>query len=142
MNMNGYKVTIAHNRLHASGATESYGEWSESYSNTFESIEKIEKYPDLCSVEDLKIGDTVYVVWAEWSTGDSFGNADRYYTEALAVFSNSTDAVNMKNALMKSDGKGYNFVASIGQIFETEYAPWDGYFERLDEIHVTEAILE
>lgn len=135
----GYKVDINHYCEQSEFSDEAYGDWYESYSNSLDSIKIVEdEYPDVASVEEFKVGDEVYVVWAEWSSGDSFGRGDRCSTEALAVFSKSEDAYGFAEACERATSKdGYNFTASTGQKFSSSYVPWSGYFESLDGVHVT-----
>ena len=140
--MFGYKVQIEQYQDESYRSDEEYGDWQESYSNTFNSVEKIEKYPDLVSVEELIQGNPVHVVWAEWSDGDSFGNSYRGRVEAYGVFSKWEDALGLKTALENSTNNGYNFTASTGQVFESKYVPWNGYFESLDSINIDTSFLK
>jgi len=138
----GYKVDISSYCTESEYSDEPYGDWYTNTSNSFESISITDKYPDVASVEEFKTGDEVYVVWAEWSSGDSFGHGDRCSTEALAVFSKSEDAYGFAAECEKSNSKeGYSFTASTGQKFNSGYVPWSGYFESLDGIHVAHSYM-
>ena len=141
--MYGYKVIIDQHCDDSYQSPEQWGEWHSSHTNTFSSISKDNsEYPDVVSTEDIKDGQNCFVIWAEWSSGDSFGHGDRSNVEALAVFSQSKDAFDMKNALKKPmDGYSYDFTASTGQNFHSDFAGWSGYFESLDDIHVSPTIM-
>jgi len=137
----GYKVRISQYCDHSENISHGDGEWDfsweESYSNSFESVVKTDKYPDITALHDFEVGDQAFLVWAEWSTGDSFGHGDRSHVEAFALFKNSEDAYAYAHALEHApDGKKFKFVSSEGQVFENIYMPWHGYFESLDNIHV------
>ncbi|HET8688511.1 MAG TPA: hypothetical protein VFM18_18010 [Methanosarcina sp.] len=115
--------------------------WSESYSNYFDRITKTDEYPDVVSMHDFKAGDQAYLVWAEWSSGDSFGHGDRNNVEALGVFMHKHDAENFAQVLRetrsnKSESGNFSWTSSEGQIVETGCLPWCGYFETLDNINV------
>lgn len=143
--MFGYKVTISQYCNESHRSEEAYGDWYESYTNSAIGVEKIEKYPDCASVENLIQGNPVHVVWAEWSSGDSFGNSDRGSVEAIAVFSKWEDARGLYNAITDGDDNdkcAYKFVASTGQVFESTYAPWSGYFEHLDSVNIDTMFLQ
>ena len=137
--MYGYKININRYCDESHESEEQYGDWSSSYSNSFDSVKQISKYPDLVSVEKLKIGDSVFVVWCEWSSGDSFGNSYCGNTEGVAIFSKEEDALGLSDAIYK---KRKDFKASTGQVFGFIGAPWSGYFEKLEEVHISSAVLK
>jgi hypothetical protein len=51
---------------------------------------------------DVKVGDTVYVVAAIYSTGDSFGHDDRYYCEYIDAFLLFSNALACSNVVIAS----------------------------------------
>jgi hypothetical protein len=68
----------------------------------------------------VKRGDIVWLVWAQYSTGDSFGSYGGQY-ELCGAFASEADA-----------GKEAARLTSV-----TDYSvPWNGYFESLDFIKV------
>ena len=145
--MFGYIVEIDSKCVESVFPEEQFGSWSESFVNRFNRIFKDSgDFPDVVSVEEFNVGDSVIVVWAQWSSGDSFGYADGGCVEALAVFSNIDDAFGLKHAMVehikKNDDSGYNFVASTGQVFKADHTPWYGYFEHLDAINIEHVTLE
>lgn len=141
--MFGYKVDISQHCHESHQSDEQYGDWYSSSTNTFESVSKCtDSYPDAASVEDIPTGSLAYVVWAEYSSGDSFGRGDCCSTEVLAVFTNNADAVGLAKHIREQNGKDvntYKFTASTGQVFESGFAPWSGYFEHLDTVYVEHA---
>lgn len=71
-------------------------------------------------------GDTVYLVWAQYSTGDSFGSDGGKY-ELCAVYDNAEDAATERERLEKV----------------TDFSvPWTGYFEDLDFVRVEALTVE
>lgn len=86
---------------------------------------------------NVKKGDTVYVVWAEWSSGDSFGFGERNHVEVMEIFRSKQKALACAETLefTKKDYKN--------EVEKTvpAYRGWIGYFERLDAIHVEETVI-
>jgi len=147
----GYKVEIDSCCTHSEQSDEEYGPWEESYSNSLQGhATKTEEYPDVASIHDVKPGTNVLIVWAEWSTGDSFGHADNRGTEVLGLFLDMESAKALADGL-KKDGQswrtgskkqasdGYKVRTPDGQVFESGFAPWNGYFESLSDIHINTA---
>ena len=140
--MYGYKVNIGQVCNHRESSEEQYGSWSESNSNYFEYVTKTDKYPDIVSSLDIKAGHPCFVVWAEWSSGDSFGQSINGRTEALAIFETLEAANEFETKLIKPDG-GYltKFSTQDNQQHEVR-CPWTGYFEDLTDIHIEQAVLK
>jgi hypothetical protein len=73
-----------------------------------------------------KPGDTIYLVWAQYSTGDSFGSYGAQY-ELCAVFNNPDEAEKEKDRLENT----------------SDYSvPWTGYFESLDSLNVESFVVQ
>ena len=106
--MFGYKVDINQHCYHSESDGERYGFWSESYSNDFRGVTPVDKYPDITSSLDIKAGEICYIVWAEWSSGDSFGRGDNSSIEALAVFKDLECAKHLAKTARNT--KDYSFV--------------------------------
>lgn len=148
--MFGYKVEINQYCTHSEYSNEQFGSWSVSYDNTFQHIRKKkgnEEYPDIVSSIDFAPGDQVYVVWLEYSTGDSFGHSYRGRVEPIAVFNNYKDAESLKKLIEKPEFKENDLDKGIyiqlitfesldGQTLDIGASPWTGYFETLEEVHI------
>ena len=122
------------------------------YSNTMDTIINswpLDKYPSFKSPIEIKKGEVAFIVWVEYTSGHTFGKSIRGYTEILGIFDkdNYKAATELANAI-----KGYNTCdlfdkktsmikvnTSDNQSFNL-YANWDGYFERLEEVHITPVI--
>lgn len=137
---------------------EQYGKWRRAYVNTFRSVTLLrteqdrnwfgEKVPVAFPV---KPGDTVFVLWAEYSTGDSFGREEGT-TDIITVFQNYDTALKARDAIYTKvrgpEDPNWRTRATISlQLDGTKtpydyYAPFMGYFERLDTIHVTPATVD
>lgn len=148
----GYKVHIQRYCEHSEREDTEYGSWSESYSNTFDYITKTDKYGDVYSPVDLE-KQPGFLVWLEYSTGDSFGNSERGSVEVIALFASRAKAEELKKRLQdwtdkKNSGAysgtdfDYNFKAKIDKQEIKIYAPWLGYFEHLDNIYIQEVSLK
>lgn len=106
-----------------------WGSWSKEYINMFKGVynspskhRKLERVPVKFEVNDL---DRVYVVWAEWTSGNSFGFGKGMCVEVMGILKEEDEAYAMKDRLERNDWP-YKL-------------PWIGYFESLDEIHVDRA---
>jgi hypothetical protein len=84
--MKGIECVISSNLTDSRVAEELYGEWHESYKNKLKSIKFVNQQPDIVTSLDIQSGDRLYVVWIEYSTGDSFGYSYCGQTEGLGVF--------------------------------------------------------
>lgn len=123
----------------------SYAKWSESYSNSFEyvSLEKDEFGVDKVPVDfEVSEGDIVYIVWAEWSSGDSFGRSDSGQSEVVHIFKDADLAFECLEILKKNQskhdpylGREVSFKTDSGKEINY-YRPWFGYFESLSGIHL------
>ena len=131
----GYNVNICSKCDYSECSEEEFGDWSELYSNSFKSITKTDKYPDVTSLHDFKSGDVAYLVWVEYSTGDSFGSGHRNGTEVIALLKNGADATALEKAIFISGDK-FSWTSSEGQVIEYGFAPWRGYFENLEDVHI------
>jgi len=78
-------------------------------------------YDTLGVEEEISQGDTIYLVWAEYTTGDSFGRDGGNY-ELLEVFTDKQTACD--RVTHWENITGYS-------------VPWNGYFECLDGVNVT-----
>lgn len=91
---------------------------------------------ELCPVGfDVKAGDVVHVLHAQWSTGDSFGHDEGYNYEVIGVYQDketaTRDLVHVKNDEPGNLEAGYPWAV-----------PWNGYFESLDWIKVKTLVVE
>ena len=139
-----------------------WGSWEESYDNHFSGIKVVtgDNYygEKLEPGFQVKAGDVVYVVWAEWSTGNSFGRGHRNRTEVMEVFMDSSKALAcadiLENGNMEKDEYGLIDTCDIIPIdkwtvtYKNElgkdvpcYRPWLGYFESLDGIYVETVVV-
>lgn len=147
----GYQVSIDRDCYHSESSDEEWGSWSRSYRNTFQSIKKGGEFPDVVSTHNLKTGEKCFVVWVEYSTGDSFGSAERAEVEVVGVFKDRAVAEELRLALIYydkhkpnqqwDDRYTFHFKTSDGQEFNYGFVPWSGYFEYLDEAHIKETVI-
>jgi hypothetical protein len=86
------------------------------------SIVSTDEYDTIETLEDYAIGDEVFIVWAVYTTGDSFG----------------TDGGNYE---LISAHKTYEDAEKSAQIADSENSPfsrpWCGYFESLDSMNIS-----
>lgn len=150
--MFGYRVHIQSYLDYSERSEEPYGSWGKRHSNTFDSIEKNDKYPDVVSPLDLTQKEG-YLVWVEWSSGDSFGNNHRGHTEAIAIVKTQQTAEKLAHALKswedpsskysiydKRSKQTFKF-RTTDQTIELKSIPWHGYFESLDSVFIEKVSL-
>ena len=139
--MFGYKVEINSICTESYRSEEEWGSWSSQYSNYFEDVTKTDTYPDITSSLDIKEGELCFVVWAEWSSGDSFGTAYDGNTEALAIFTDVQSVKEFKEKVLNNGEYSIKFTTSDGQIHDVR-CPWTGYFETLTGIHIEQTTIK
>lgn len=139
--MFGYKVDIEQYCDHNERSDEDYGSWSSSFTNSLSDIvRKTNEYPDIVSSLDIAPGTRALVVWAVWSTGDSFGRSSGSGTEAFGIFTDIKTAEELQKAMEDySHGNRKDDIVvttSDGQVFKLGYMPWFGYFDSLDSVRI------
>lgn len=142
--MFGYKVEIEQYCDHRERSEEQYGNWSASYTNSLkDEVKKTNDYPDIVSTLDIEPGTQALVVWAVWSTGDSFGRARGSQAEAAGIFTDMASAVQFREALYACNERegAIKLTTSDGQEFELDYMPWFGYFESLDSVQINTVVV-
>jgi hypothetical protein len=102
-------------------------------------------HPDIVTNLSIEPDEKCHVVWLEYSSGDSFGNGHRNHTVCLGVFKDQSAAKELAGIIRNhtDDDNGFgpskwtlNVETSDGQ-YHKIYCSWLGYFEHLDEVHVT-----
>src|SRR5688572_22343793 len=110
----GYEVFIDQHCNTSYHSGELYGDWSESYSNYFRSVNlKSTNHPDVISDTEFKAGDKIWLVWVEYSTGDSFGHGYRSRVDSVAVFDNPYDAVELKNWIEDTKHENWEYTTEF-----------------------------
>ena len=100
-------------------------------------------YKALSCDADFKVGDKVYVVYAVYSTGDSFGHDEGRDIEFVSWHRDEEIAKQNVQSLIQGNTKGYHYTIKLDNGSEiTRYCPWDGYFESLDYAEYREFIIE
>lgn len=145
----GYNVRIDNNCDSYFNEEQQFGSWNSSSTNTFDSLNKcdeLDAYPDITSIHDFKVGDFAFLVWAEWSSGDSFGHGVNSSNEAFALLKNDEDAFKLATALREAtpnnnckywdEQNRFEWKSSDGQNVKIGYVPWFGYFESLGTVYV------
>jgi hypothetical protein len=131
---------------------EQYGDWSTSYDFAVHGVthgdrsrwEGLAHQQELFNVQfDINIGDTVYVLWMTYSSGDSFGNADGM-GEILWVFKDQAIATIAKNmweqGATKDGAHSIRFGIDDGSLVELSN-PACGYFEDCGSVELTPFVI-
>jgi hypothetical protein len=140
-------VNLNQNCLHSFRNKEQYGEWGSTFSNSFESVSLSKDFGGTQETIDfdVKAGDLVFVVWAEWSDGDSFGRSVNGRVDVCGIFLDSHKAVTLQTALRNKNTKDEDWhvkYQSESGVEMSYYVPWMGYFARLGKVHIDLAIVE
>ena len=123
--------------------------WSEKYENSFDSIQMTQSSPDVVSTIDLYEAEG-YLVWLDYTTGDSFGSAERGSTECVAILSTMAAAEELKDylKLWSPDTLGweqkenFHFETQDGQRVEYKTSPWGGFEECLCDVYIEKVKLK
>jgi hypothetical protein len=95
--------------------------------------------PDIVVGADVNVGDTVYIVWVEYGTGDSFGS-DGGNVEYIAGFVDKAKAEECEAMIRKVEVYSYTLTLEDGSSHDM-HSPWIGYFECLEAVHINETIV-
>jgi hypothetical protein len=92
---------------------------------------------------DVQVGDKVFVVYAVYSTGDTFGHDEGAYLEVLSFHKNREIA---ERNLAAAEGRTRRDRSQLVLEFDSggkveRYCPWDGYFESLDYARLEEHVV-
>lgn len=132
-----------------------WGSWEEFWVNSFGGVsldKSLFYYPEEVPIDfNVSKGDVVYVVWAEYSSGDSFGYGEGKYVDIIHIFKSKDLARDAYQSLLNTSVKEHDkdwyeswivrFKSDSGEEI-IYHRPWLGYFDSLDEIHVEEAIVK
>jgi hypothetical protein len=131
----GYKVDIYQYCFDSEYSNEAYGDWSEDWSNEFRTIRQTktkDEYPDVVALESFAPGEPVYVVWAEWTQADSFGQAHNRGYDVLGVFRTWGQAAGLEK--LARETPGFEPVEYLG--LKYYFGDFKGYFDYLEDIHI------
>lgn len=148
------KFDEQHYCTHSFHSGEQYGDWSADY--VFEaptrawSVEKpvYGSYPYVGP--EPKEADILYVIYAVWSSGDSFGSDSRGSYDIVCVNNDQKRAYENLRRLKEHNPKfsysdGGNQVTvdlDDGSTMNVYTGSWKGYFESLDELEVAEVLFD
>lgn len=117
---------------------ERYGDWWAHYDFTAPtyawSLAKAKYGSYAYAGPDIEPGTPVFVIYAVWSSGDSFGSDTRGNYEFMSVTTDMDRAIRNMDALRK-DGER-EIENDDGSRMKISYRPWSGYFENLDELTI------
>lgn len=141
------KIHVDKRCEHQHREPERFGEWEERYSITVGEEAKLLKNrsswgDDVPCPEGVKVGDTVYLVFAIWSSGDSFGMAHGGSSDAVGAYRTAEEAERVAAILRKGDRSGDYETRTAAEILDGNGRPyryckdWMGYFDSLNSIEV------
>lgn len=145
-NIFGYSVKIDSKRIYYYRSPEKWGEWKSEYLNQApDCITIVDHSSEECDVItelEFNHGEIAYLVWVEWSSGDSFGIGINSQTEPLGLFKDRKSAEELKEEILKANEKKTHdhiiLKTSDGQSFNIYiYPDWHWYFERLENVYIS-----
>jgi hypothetical protein len=114
---------------------ERYGKWETINHPKFEKISRNKEFIKKWNFESFKVSDEVfnsqnlYIVWVEYSSGNSFGRSKGEYKVA-AITEIPQEALNIRDSIVDNV---FNTKHSKSVVL---YARWDGYFESVTAVHI------
>lgn len=125
-------------------ATEQYGQWKREREFSIHGVgfkPSLQTRNETISIAPAVVaGDTVWVLWVEYSTGDSFGS-DSGRGEVMWVFVDEDVANNAADQCrIAADSTSLTFQDEDGEVIHLSN-PAHGYFERLTDVHVVECVV-
>lgn len=106
---------------------------------------EIDEVPDT-----VKRGDTIYMTWIQWSSGDSFGHDDGAHHEVIGFYQTAELAEQARTAI-EADNGGFSFEPGGNRVRvplfdgsdtrEQYTGSWKGYFESLDFVEIQAMIV-
>lgn len=135
---------------HETSEVDPTDEWSRASTETSWTVHGI-RLQDKAGYESLRadfpvqVGDAVHVLYAVYSTGDSFGHDEGASFEFLSVHKNYDVAVRNLRAVegrTRTNGN-YSMTLEFDSGAKVErHCPWDGYFESLDYVRLETMIVQ
>lgn len=130
-----YDIRIDSRCVHSEHSSKECGHWSETWDNSFGYIRQSQYEYGFPSTLKFERGEEVIVVWAVWSSGNSFGNASGSGREVFGLFKDPKSARQLQEKLESITEYRETFITKDKQIHDL-YIPWSGYFESLDCVHI------
>ena len=116
--------------------SQDYGHWEEYWDHSLNDDVTLSNKGEPIDF-DVNVGDTVYIVWAIWSSGNSFGWAHNGRAEVICVFKTLEKAEDAEKALKTAN----NLIITESGEPLNYYRPWDSYFENLESIRVESRLI-
>lgn len=138
----GYIVTPKKYNEHYEREDREFGSWSATSTwDAPRTAKKVTEYPDVASIHDIPSGSNALIVWVQWGSGDSFGHETGAHAEVIGLFKDFDSAVALRTQIenwssVRDQSGGYKFKTPDGQVFESGWAPWAGYFECLENVFI------
>jgi hypothetical protein len=122
--------------------------WDRGDSDTYHTFLGVRRSdtPEIASSLDISVGTECYVVWAIWSTGDSFGHDSGSQKNLLGVFLDENSALALEKEIERNDRENPNsfsfFFTTPDKQEITVHQSWHGYFDSLDSVRVEKAVMQ
>jgi hypothetical protein len=133
---------IAQSFNHSSREPDHYSEWDRGTTWTDWTVSGIRlaaRYPDITVDFQVKPGEVVHLIYATYSTGDSFGRDENGRIDYILVHKNRELAEKNVELLRAKTNKDQNYTVNLTTdtgIVIPYYVPWLGYFQSLTDVYV------
>lgn len=116
-----------------------------STSHDIRGLRIVRNYGDVIFPGIVKNGDQLYLLYAIYSTGDSFGFDEGSITfidvfkskeKADAAYAAVAKGKKVESPYGGSPSDGYEYLNEAGTLVKCGFAPWAGYFERLSSLNL------
>lgn len=138
-------ITYTETRISSARGEGDYADWRDEYyysvDSAFISPPNRKAYEEIGLDFEIKVGDKLYVLWATYSTGDSFGMAYGQ-GEIIWVFSDKSWACNAKDIIQLNRKEPYVEIIVDGDKAIRIGNIAFGYFDSLDSTYITELVVQ
>lgn len=143
--MNGYAVSITTLKVTEYRSNTPYcADWHRKFVNGFNQIAHLtntDEVPDVVSTLNIPTNTSCFVVWAEYSEGNSMGKSVGQY-EVFGVFPEQEMANELSNALEKHNKDLPFTFKKHGCVIDNMILPWEDYHAKLMTVHVTGTLMQ
>lgn len=88
------------------------------------------------TTEDVVVGDTVYVVWGNWGSGDTFGHDSGCFAEIFEVTKSAEKANRLSTTISTISTISTTSLNSFKFEGMVYHIPWNGYFDSFERMNV------
>jgi len=131
---------------------EPYGQWSKKRSNHEVHYVTLDGETDdyfydetMTYAGEAKVGDTLYLVYALVSHGDSFGNSTGNF-EPVGIYGSEKKAIEVRDKILDMNKHGDRNDFGYARFVDPDGLPvstssWEGYFDSLEDVEIAKLVV-